>query len=97
MKNQIFSTILTNIRRNLPRSVPVKYDVNQTSGFREDFKQKFRANVEKKSLKIEKLIFQNHLNKLDKGPPKECFCKIWSQSEQWFEKKILKDKFDKHS
>ena len=50
LKNRFFSTIWTNLRRTLPRSVPAKYGVNRTSGFREeDFKLKFPKNMEKKS------------------------------------------------
>ena len=35
-KNWFFRTIWTNLRRTLPRSVTVKYEVNRTSGFREE-------------------------------------------------------------
>ena len=33
------------------------------------------------------MIFQDHLNKLDKGPPKEHPCKIWSQLDQRFQRR----------
>ena len=44
------------------------------------FEEKFFKN----SLKIEKLFFHHRMNKLEKGPPKECPFKIWSQSHQQF-------------
>ena len=70
---------------DLPRNVPAKFQVIWFSGFREeDFKQ-ISGKKDKIFIINRKIVELQYLNKLGKGPPKECPCKIWSQLDKRFQ------------